>query len=395
MNIRRIEDLPDISGKFVLVRADYNVPVTKGKVGSAEARKLRATMPTIKYLINRKAKVVVVSHLGRPEGRERKFSLKPVADRLAKILERKVLFVSAGLDEGDKVDQELEKMKDGQVALLENIRFYPGEKKNDKFLSKRLAGLADYFVNDAFATAHRKHASTAGVTRYLPSYAGKLMESEIHNLGRLLGEPKKPFEVLMGGEKISSKLPTLQSLLKVADEILIGGGMANSFFRAKGYSIGKSRVSKDDVNKAKKLLSKRKIILPKDVIAATSQTSKAKVRIAAPNDIRKNEYVLDVGPQTVLDFSARIKKARTIAWNGPVGLFEVKKFSHGTVALGRIIAARANGKAFAVVGGGETIMALQQTGMSRHIDHVSTGGGAMLEFLTGKTLPGIKPLLEK
>jgi len=395
MKLRRIEDLGDVAGRRVLVRVDYNVPVVKGKVGPKEDAKLRASVPTIKYLLDHKAKVILVSHLGRPKGVEKKYSLKPVADRLEKVLKRQVLFVRAGLEDGTKVDKTLDKLKGGQIALLENIRFYPGESKNDKIFARRLAELADIFVNDAFATSHRKHASNVGVAAHLPCYAGKLMELELHNLARLLKKPTKPFVVLMGGAKISSKLPTLQSLLKVADEILIGGGMANSFFRAKGLSTGKSEVGRDDVLKARKLLKKKKIILPTDVLAASSMTEKAQVRVVAPDDVRDDEYVLDIGPKTVLDYATRIKKAQTIAWNGPMGLFEVKKFSHGTIALGRIVAARSTGRAFGVVGGGETILALEQTKMSEHVDHISTGGGAMLEYLTGDTLPGIKPLLDK
>jgi phosphoglycerate kinase len=232
------------------------------------------------------------------------------------------------------------------------------------------------------------------VAAHLPSYAGKLMETEIHNLDHLMKKPAKPFVVLLGGAKISSKLPTLQNLLKVADEILIGGGMANSFFRAKGFSTGRSEVSRDDVLRAKKLLNKKKIVLPVDVVAATSMTQQSNVRVVKPNEVREDEYILDIGPRTVLDFAERIKRAQTIAWNGPMGLFEVKKFSHATIALGRMVAARSSGRAFGVVGGGETILALEQTKMSEYVDHVSTGGGAMLEYLVGKTLPGIKPLLE-
>jgi phosphoglycerate kinase len=394
MKLRRIDDLPDVAGQRVLLRVDYNVPLNKGQVGPGEDAKLRASLPTITALTKRGAKVILVSHLGRPKGAERKYSLKPVAERLEKLLKRKVLFVRADLTDGDKARVALEKLKDGQVALLENVRFYEGEGKNDKFFARRLAGLADLFVNDAFATAHRKHASNVGVAKHLPSYAGKLMELEIHNLNRLLKKPAKPFVVLMGGAKISSKLPTLQSLLKVADSILIGGGMANSFFRAKGLSTGKSFVERADVIKARQLLRKRKIVLPIDVLAASSMTAKAKVRVTTPDAVRDDEYVLDIGPKTVLDYAKRIKKAQTIVWNGPMGLFEVKKFSHGTVALGRFVAARSNGRAFGVVGGGETVAALELTKMVEHIDHVSTGGGAMLEFLTGKTLPGIKSLLE-
>ncbi|MBU0625684.1 phosphoglycerate kinase [Patescibacteria group bacterium] len=394
MKLRTLDDLTNVAEKRVLVRVDYNVPVVKNKVRSTDDARLRASLPTLKYLIEHKAQVILVSHLGRPTGSDRKNSLKPVADRLSKLLRRQVVFVRAALDDGKKVEHALDKLQVGQVALLENIRFHSGEEKNDKFLARRLSGLADVFVNDAFATAHRRHASNVGVASLLPSYAGRLMESEIHNLDRLLRKPIKPFIVLMGGAKISGKLPTLQSLLKVADEICVGGGLANSFFRAHGFNTGKSVVSRDDVIKARKLMRHKKIILPQDVVAATSMTAKAGARICQPTEVSDNEYILDIGPRTILDYATRIKRAQTIAWNGPMGLFEIKKFSHGTIALGRIIAARSSGRAFGLVGGGETILALEQTKMAGCVDHVSTGGGAMLEYLTGKTLPGIKPLLK-
>jgi phosphoglycerate kinase len=392
MKLRTLDDLTDIAGKRVLLRVDYNVPVIKGKVGPKEALRLQASLPTLRFLLDRKAKVIIVSHLGRPEKRDRKNSLRPVADRLSKMLHRKVLFVGHDIDD-QRVERDLEKLKDGQIAMLENIRFYPGEKKNSVFLSKRLASLADIYINDAFATAHRAHASTAGVAKYIPSYAGRLMAVEILNLSRLMKKPEKPCVVLMGGAKISSKLPTLETLLKKADKIMIGGGMANSFFRAKGLSTGKSEVDRQDVIKARKLMKSKKLILPVDVLAATSLTGKSKARFTTPDSVSDGEYIVDVGPETIRLFSSYIKEAKTIAWNGPVGLFEIKKFGHGTMALGRLIASRSSGQAYGVVGGGETIVALEQTGMSEFVDHVSTGGGAMLEFLSGKQLPGIRPLM--
>ncbi|MEA3249748.1 MAG: phosphoglycerate kinase [Patescibacteria group bacterium] len=392
MKLHTLDDLKDVAGKRVLLRVDYNVPVIKGKVGPKESIRLQASLPTLRYLLSLKAKVILVSHLGRPKGPDRKHSLKPVADRLEKLLRRDVTFIRHSIED-ERVDDEIRKLKNGQVALLENIRFYPGEEKNDTFLSKRLAELADIYVNDAFATAHRKHASTAGVTKYLPSYAGRLMAVEITNLLRLIRKPKKPFVVLMGGAKMSSKLPTMKKLLSVADKIMVGGGMANAFFRAKGLSTGKSEMNRGDVVGAKKLLKNKKIMLPVDVLVATTLDKKARVRVTSPCDVRKNEYVVDIGPETVGIFAAEVKKARTIAWNGPMGLFEVKKFSHGSIALGRFIASRSSSMAYGVVGGGETIVALEMTGMEEFVDHVSTGGGAMLEFLAGKTLPGIEPLM--
>ncbi|MFC1638923.1 phosphoglycerate kinase [Patescibacteria group bacterium] len=393
MRLQTLNDLGDVAGRRVMVRVDYNVPISGGKIGADEDARIRASLPTVRDLIQRKAQVILVSHLGRPKKRDRKHSLRPVAERLAKLMRRKVRFVSAPLYDDDRVDRELANLKAGQVALLENVRFYPGEGENDSFLARRLASLADVFVNDAFATAHRTHASNVGVTKHLDAFAGKIMEAEIHNLNRLLKDPRKPFVVLMGGAKISSKLPTLERLLKASDKILIGGGMANSFFRAKGLSTGKSAVPRDDVVRAKKLLKKRKLMLPIDVVAASSMTKQARVRVCKPDEVDDDEYVLDIGPATIMAYAQVIRTAQTLAWNGPMGLFEVKKFSHGTVALGRLIAARSTGRAFGVVGGGETIVALERTGMKEHVDHVSTGGGAMLEFLAGKTLPGIEPLI--
>lgn len=384
-------------GKRVLVRVDFNIPLgPKGEIGEEEDARIRASLPTIVKLRKAKAKVILVSHLGRPEGREAKYSLAPVAAHLAKLLGGPVGFIGDNLEDDHLVDRKIAAMKDGDVTILENIRFYKGEDSNSSFLARRLASFADAFVDDAFAVAHREAASNVGVTKYLPSYAGLLLETEVKHLSKLLGKPKRPFVVLMGGAKISSKLPTLKKLLSVADTVLVGGGMANNFFRAKGLSMGKSLVAPDDVKLAKGLLAKhsKKLHLPKDLLCTTRLDDKAEPRYCRPEDIAKDEHVVDLGAETIREWAAIIKTAKTIVWNGPVGLFEVKKFSHGSVSLGRVVAARSTGKAFGVVGGGETVQCLARTGMAEYVDHVSTGGGAMLEFLAGKTLPAIKPLMK-
>jgi phosphoglycerate kinase len=396
MKLRTISGLKKLKGVRVLLRVDLNVPLGKnGRIDPDGEVRLRAALPTIEKLLAGGAQVIAVSHLGRPKRRDSKLSLKPVARRLGKLLDQPVLFVEDSLLKGSTVEKKLDKLTDGGLAVLENIRFYPQEKKNDAAFAKRLAKLADVFVSDAFGTSHRSHASTVGVTRYLPSYAGLLLEKEIKNLGRLLNRPKKPFVVMMGGAKITSKLPTLRNMLKVADKVMLGGGMANAFFKAQGWNIGKSVVSSEDIKYAKRLLKEKKLVLPTDVLAATSLTARAKVRFTPADRVKANEYCVDVGADTIRCFAENIKKARTLVWNGPLGLFEVKKFSHGTVALGRMVAARSKGPSFGVVGGGETVQALEMTGMAEWVDHVSTGGGAMLEFLSGKALPGLKPLLKK
>ncbi len=396
MRLATISNLRNLKGKRVLLRVDFNIPLGPGgRIGPEEDAKIRASLPTIQRLLQGGARVIAVSHLGRPKDCEPKFSLALVARHLGGLLGQPVLFIDDCLEDGDAVDKAAALLKDGQLALLENIRFYPEEEKNDPKFAKRLARLADVYVNDAFATCHRAHASTAGVAKYLPAYAGLLVEKEVKSLDRLLKNPKRPFYVLMGGAKISSKLPTLKKMLSIADKVFLGGGMANSFYRAKGWSTGKSPVAPEDVKLAKSLLKKKNLVLPADVLAASSLKETAKVRVTTPDRVRASEYVVDIGTSTMRDFALELKKAKTLVWNGPVGLFEVKKFSHGSVILGRVIAAHSKGRAFGVVGGGETIACLEKTGMAEFVDHVSTGGGAMLEFLEGRVLPGIKPLLRK
>jgi phosphoglycerate kinase len=396
MKLNSISKLKKLEGKRVLLRVDFNIPISKsGRVGSGADGRLKAAMPTIEHLQKAGAKVIAVSHLGRPKRRNPQDSLKPVVRHLGRLLGQKVHFIDANLTKEGDAEKQLARVGNGQLAVLENIRFYPGEEKNDPKLAKRLASLADIYVSDAFGTCHRAHASTVGVTNHLPSYAGFLVENEVKNLSRLLEKPKKPFVVLMGGAKISSKLPTLKNLLKIADTVMLGGGMANAFFKARGCNIGKSKVAPEDIKFAKQHLKDKKLMVPTDVLCASSLTEKAQVRYARDSECGKNDYLVDAGPETVRAYAEKIKKAKTLIWNGPVGIFEIKKFSHGTMSLGRLVAARSKGKAFGAVGGGETVMALERTGMAEWVDHVSTGGGAMLEFLSGKVLPGIKPLIKK
>ncbi len=395
MKLATLAKFKNLKGKRVLLRVDFNVPLgPKGKIGPEEDARIRACLPTIERLLKAGARVIAVSHLGRPEGREAKYSLEPVAKHLAKLVDARVRFVPDSIEDDEKVERKLALLKDGEIALLENIRFYSGEEKNSVFLARRLASFADIFVNDAFAVAHRAHASNVGVAKFLPSVAGLLVEQEVRHLSHVLEKPKRPFVVLMGGAKIASKLPTLEKLLKVADRVLVGGGMANNFFKAKGMKVGDSLVSPADVRLAKRLLGKRNLVLPLDVLVATRLDEGANPQVRKPGEIEKGEHVVDVGTETVRHWASILKAARTIVWNGPIGLFEVKKFSHGSVALGRVIAARSSGKAFGVVGGGETVQCLERTGMAEFVDHVSTGGGAMLDFLAGKKLPGLVPLMK-
>lgn len=396
MQLPTLKQFKSLKGKRVLLRVDLNVPLPKGgKIVPEEEQRVREALPTIERLTKGGAKVIIISHLGRPEGRDKKLSLAPVAKHLSTLLGKKILFVAENLEDDDSVEKKLMPLKNGEVAMLENIRFYKGEDKNSVFFARRLASLGDLYVNDAFAVAHRDTASTVGLARLLPGAAGLLMEKEVANLSKLFAEPGRPFVVLMGGAKISSKLPTLEHLLKIADAVLIGGGIANSFFKAKGYEVGRSLVSGEDLGLARKLLKSKKLVLPSDVLVSTSLGGKADVRVSAPDAIRKGEFVVDIGTQTMRDFAYTLKQAQTIVWNGPVGLFEIKKFSYGSTILGRVIAARSTGRAYGVVGGGETVACLALTGMAEYVDHVSTGGGAMLDFLAGKTLPGLKALLKK
>ncbi len=390
--MRPVTALNHLNGKRVLVRVDLNIP-QKTLVG--EGWKLERIVPTIKYLQTKRARVILMSHLGRPDGkRVPALSLAPIARRLGILIGSPVMFVSDCV--GPRVESAIQKLKPGGVLLLQNLRFYKGEEGNDASFAKKLAAFGDYYVNDAFAASHRAHASIVGVPRILPHAAGLLLEGEVKALSYLMKNPKRPFVVVLGGAKIGSKIGVIQHLLRKADQILIGTAMSNTFLYVKGCDLGGSLMDRDLVREVKKLLKEKKIVLPVDVVVGSrARPESSRPRVVSVDSrviCTKPESILDIGPQTIGLFAKYVKDAKTIVWNGPVGLFEVLKFSHGTLALGRLIASRSSGKAFGVVGGGETVAALEQTGMARYVDWISTGGGAMLEFLEGKVLPGIKAL---
>jgi len=384
-----------LRGKRVIVRVDFNVPLHHGRIDKEGDQRLRAVLPTLKYLIAKGAVVILISHLGRPEKWDKKLSLNPVAHHLEKLIKKSVHFL------GDKIGssglaKKVRMFKPGEMIMLENLRFYKGEEADDRGFAKKLAALGQIYVNDAFAVSHRAHASVSAITKFLPSYAGPLLEAEIENLGRLLARPKRPFVVLLGGVKISTKIGVIKNLLKIADKVLIGGALANNFLKARDAELGASFYEKDYIGEARNLLTNPKIMLPVDFL--TSESVKKPVNIRRehfPVALHRKETIVDMGPHTIGEFAEVLKQAKTIVWNGPLGITEVPEFSHGSLALARIIAARSSGRVYGVVGGGDTIPVLERTGHAGFVDWVSTGGGAMLEFLEGKILPGVAPLIIK
>jgi phosphoglycerate kinase len=385
----------NLKDKKVLVRVDYNISLLDGLTVGDDTR-IRQTVPTIEYLLKQGCTLYLVSHLGRPEGRRRKeLSLKPVAEHLAKLLKRRVWFFGEDLmAENDY--QRLLKLKKGSVVLLENIRFYPGEENNDEDFSRRLAGLAQVFVNDAFGVDHRVHASTVGVTAYLPAVAGFLLEKEMEMITRVMNQPKRPLVAIVGGAKAETKITLIDRLLETADTLIVGGGVANTFLKAWGYEIGRSLVDYEMVELAKKLFwkatrSKTRLLLPNDVVVGNLAKNKY-LGIAPANQIPADLQALDIGPQSQAEFGAEIARAKTIIWNGPMGVFENSKFVTGTDFIYHAIAE--NRASLSVVGGGDTLAALKEKDFLKTIDHVSTGGGAMLEFIERGSLPGIDALLE-
>lgn len=413
MKLRTIRDQGrQLAGQKVLLRVDYNVPVSFSKQGKpkiAEDYKIIASLPTIRFLCRYKCMVVLLTHLADPlkdpAGRQ-KYSTEFIADYLSKALGKKVRFIDGVVEA--HVAESIEDMKPGEIAMLENIRFYPGEEKNDRQFAKSLAGiilhkhrskllslkkdLPGRYVNDAFSVSHRNHASVSMIKDYLPSYCGLLLENELEKLEKVRF-PKKPSVAVMGGAKVSTKIKLINSLIKKYDKILIGGAMANNFLAAKGHEIGKSLASKEDIMLAKKLNSK-KIVLPIDVIANSRADGKGKSKIKAIADVSKSESIYDIGPQTIRLFSSLLRSANTIIWNGPMGKFEDEHFKYGTFSIAQMIAARSAGKAFGVVGGGETVEALKMTKEFNHVDWVSTGGGAMLAYLGGERMPGLEKLIK-
>ncbi|NPA92876.1 MAG: phosphoglycerate kinase [Chloroflexi bacterium] len=389
-NKKTVRDV-DVTGKKVLVRVDFNVPLKEGAV--ADDTRIRAAIPTIEYLLQHGAAVVLMSHLGRPKGkRVPELSLRPVATHLSHLLGMPVVFAEDCI--GEPAERTKAALKPGEVLLLENTRFHPEEKKNDPEFARQLASGCDLFVNDAFGSAHRAHASTVGVAQYLPAVAGFLMEKELRYLGQTLENPERPFVSILGGAKISDKIGVIRNLLTKADRILIGGGMANTFFAAQGYRMGKSLVEADAVETAKALLADAgdKLQLPVDLVIADAFAEDAQRRIVPVGDIPDGWMALDIGPKTVEAFAETIHGARTVVWNGPMGVFEMPPFAKGTFGVAKAVA---ESGAVSIVGGGDSVAAIKQSGLADKITHLSTGGGASLEMLEGKVLPGVAVLEDK
>ena len=389
-NKKMITDL-DVKGKKVLVRVDFNVPIKEGKVG--DDTRIKAALPTINYLLEQGSAVILCSHLGRPKGEVKpEFSLEPVAAYLGTLIKAPVSFAEDCV--GEKAETAAAALQPGQVLVLENTRFHAGEKKNDPEMAKQLASLAEVFINDAFGTAHRAHASNTGVTEYLPSAAGFLLEKEIKYLGNTIASPKRPFVAILGGAKVSDKIGVIENLLDKADQILIGGGMANTFFKAQGYEMADSLVEEDAVETAKALLDKAegKLVLPVDMVIADAFDANAESRTMDVGDVPAGWRILDIGPKTVAAFDDVISKAGTVVWNGPMGVFEFDKFAKGTFEIAEALA---KSDAISIVGGGDSASAINKSGLADKITHISTGGGASLEMLEGKELPGLAALDEK
>jgi phosphoglycerate kinase len=384
----------DLKNKTVLLRADFNVP-QDADLNITDDTRIRGTLPTLKYILDNGAKkLVIISHLGRPDGKAvAKYSLKPVGERLGKLLGEKVLFFNECI--GENIKKSIENSSE-RVVLLENLRFHAEEEANDAGFAKQLASLGDLFVNDAFGTAHRAHASTEGITHFLKSAAGFLLEKEIKYLGAAVEDPEKPFIVILGGSKVSDKIKVINNLLPKCDAIIIGGGMAYTFLKAQGKEIGNSKLEKDRLDLAKSILENarklgKEILLPIDNVAVKEIKEDAKVEIVGEN-IPDGLIAVDIGPETVKLFTAKLKSAKTIVWNGPVGIFEMPAFSNGTRSIAEFIAGL---KCVSFIGGGDTAAAIAKFKLEDKMTHISTGGGASLEFLEGKILPGVAALSEK
>ena len=380
----------DIKGKRVLVRVDFNVPLDKKTNDIADDKRIRETLPTIKYLVDRIANVIICTHLGRPDGKiVESLRMDKVAERRGKLLNKKIKKLNDCV--GDEVKDEVTKMKNGDVVVLENLRFHPEEEANDENFSKQLAELAELYVNDAFGTCHRAHASTYGVTKHLKSAAGFLVEKELRIMGKALENPDKPFIGILGGAKISDKIKVIENLLTKVDKLLIGGAMIFTFFKAQGKNVGNSKVENDYVNLAKNLLQNKKIILPVDIIVADSFDANANSKIVDINSIPNDWIGLDIGSKTIENYKEILKDAKTVIWSGPLGVFEFDKFANGTKHIAKFLSTL---KATTIVGGGDTAAAVEKFGFVDKLTHVSTGGGASLEFFEGKKLPGIEALEE-
>ncbi len=389
-NKKTIQDI-DVQGKKVLVRVDFNVPLKDGNV--SDDTRIRGALPTLNYLLEQGAALILCSHLGRPkDGPDPAFSLRPVAEHLDGLIEAKVSFVDDCI--GPKVSEAAANLLPGQVLLLENTRFHIGEKKNDPDMAKEMASLAEIFVNDAFGTAHRAHASNVGVAAYLPAVAGFLLEKEIRYLGQAIADPKRPFVAILGGAKVSDKIGVIQNLLIKADSILIGGGMANTFFKAEGYPMGDSLVEAEALDAARQFLEtgKERLRLPVDMVIADAFEAEANSKTMNVGPVPDGWRILDIGPDTVEGYARVLASAGTIVWNGPMGVFEFPKFARGTFQLAKAVA---ESPADSIIGGGDSVAAVTQSGLAQKITHISTGGGASLEMLEGKELPGLAALADR
>lgn len=402
MNKKTIKDI-DVAGKRVLVRVDFNVPLDENR-NITDDRRIQSALPTIKYLLDNGASVILMTHLGRPKTDDAgkvlpdsvaAFNLDPVAKRLSELLGKDVKKVNDSI--GDEVKAAAASLKPGDVLLLENVRFYKAETKNDPEFAKQLASLGEIFVNDAFGTAHRAHASTEGIAHDLPAVAGFLMEKELDYLGKAIGNPERPFLAILGGAKVADKIPVIDNLLNKVDELIIGGGMMFTFYKAMGYEIGKSLLDQEGIELAKNAMAKAKekgvkLHLPVDVVVASEFSEAADTKVVPADQMPTDMLGMDIGPKSIEEFSEAIKRAKTVVWNGPMGVFEMPKFAAGTNAIAK---AMAESDATTIVGGGDSAAAVEKMGFAAKMSHVSTGGGASLEFLEGKVLPGVDALQDK
>jgi phosphoglycerate kinase len=390
MNKKTVKDI-DLKGKRVLMRVDFNVPMQDGKV--TDDKRIKASLPTIKYVLDQGASLILMSHLGRPKGGpDPEFSLRPAAEVLSSHLGIPVKMAPDTV--GPEVETMAKELKPGEVLMLENTRFHKGEEKNDLDLAKQMAALGDVYVNDAFGSAHRAHSSTEGVARFLPAVSGFLMEQELEYLGRAVANPEHPYIAILGGAKISDKILVVETLLTKADKLIIGGGMANTFLAAKGLNMQDSLVEKESLETAKSILEKSgdKLILPVDAVIADKFDAQANTQVVDVDKIPAGWRMMDVGPKTLELYKQALNGARLIVWNGPVGVFEMPKFAEGTFALAKLLA---ESGATTVIGGGDSASAVKKAGVAKQMTHVSTGGGASLEFLEGKELPGVAALMDK
>jgi phosphoglycerate kinase len=394
MDAKTVRDV-EVAGHRVFVRADLNVPLEDGRI--TDDSRIRASLPTIVHLLERGASIVLASHLGRPKGKiVDPLRLRPVAERLSQLLGRPVRMTGDALGPGVQV--AVDKLRPGDLLLLENLRFHAAEEANDPAFAESLAGLADLYVNDAFGAAHRAHASTEGITHFLPAVAGLLMEREVDALTRLLRKPARPFHAIVGGAKVSGKLQVLSALVARCQAVLLGGGMANTFLAARGLVLGKSLVEAEELDHARGIVeeARRKrvrLMLPTDAVVAPQIHQRAKTRVVPIEEVPKDQIVVDIGPATIKAYSEHVGKARTVFWNGPMGVFEMPQMAEGTDAIAKLLARRARAGVVTVVGGGDSGAAVDRLGLTDRMTHVSTGGGASLEFLEGKTLPGVAALL--